>query len=147
MNAFPVEHNHATFNGGEDKLCNIYSFKGHGMLFDVVGFYDVESKAYHVIIKHRTDFWNNTRWHVRKYTKIFTLDELEKVLQEDIEDDLMLYFVSSDYDVFIEELHLGSDMQETTYQNERSSNLTIYLLDKESILCYNIFTKRKEIKE
>lgn len=125
MNAFYVEHNHATYNGNCNELCDIRSFKGHSGMYDVIGFYDGITGNYNFLAKHQEEYWNITKWYLHTVSEdIFTLDDLENHLRDEVENDFILDFVSTDYDVFIEELHIKSDMQETTYQNERSFYFT-----------------------
>lgn len=111
MNAFYVEHNHATYNGNCDGLCDIRSFKGHSTLYDVIGFYDGRTGNYNFLAKHQGEYWNITKWYLHTVSgDIFTLDDLENYLRDKVENDFILDFVSTDYDIFIEELHIKSDM-------------------------------------
>ena len=111
MNAFCVEHNHATYNGNYDGLRDIKSFNGHSTLYDVIGFYDYLTGNYNFLVKPKEEYWNTIKWRLNTISKnIFTLDDLENQLRIKVENDFILDFVSTDYDVFIEELHLKSDM-------------------------------------
>lgn len=125
MNAFYVEHNHATYNGNCDGLCDIRSFKGHSNMYDAIGFYDELTGNYNFLIKRHEEYWNITNWYLHTISEdIFTLDDLENQLRNEIENDFILDFVSTDYDVFIEELQIKNDMQFPTYQNEHSFSFT-----------------------
>lgn len=111
MNAFYVEHNHATYNGNCDNLYDIKSFKGHSNLYDVIGFYDYLTGNYNFLTKSHEEYWNITEWYLNTISEnIFTLDDLENHLRDKVENDFILDFVSTDYDVFIEELQIKNDM-------------------------------------
>lgn len=120
-----------------------YGFNGTCSEDVIIGFYDYKTDGYYWFYEDFDELYLN------KVEKLNTcgasLDEFEIAMNHSIEDGLTfkLTQIAHDYSLVFGR----NDMQGTTYQNERSSNLTISLLDKKHNPCYNRCTKRKGIKK